>query len=73
MCHIASCEANELNKALTLLHEKLFVEANPIPCKYAAARIGLVSSPYARPPLDNMDSKFNSIVDDALRIAKLLD
>jgi len=65
-------EAQEFNAPLNLLHEKLFVESNPIPCKWAAMKMGLIPTPYCRPPLDVMDPKFESDVTRALQAAGLL-
>jgi 4-hydroxy-tetrahydrodipicolinate synthase len=62
----------KLNEPLTKLHQKLFVESNPIPCKWAAKRLGLVDTAYCRPPLDEMDSQFEGIVEDALKHAGLI-
>mmetsp|Transcript_17938 Transcript_17938/g.34164 ORF Transcript_17938/g.34164 Transcript_17938/m.34164 type:complete len:362 (-) Transcript_17938:46-1131(-) len=65
-------KANELNSRLEDLHSKLFVESNPIACKWAAKRIGLIDTDYCRPPLDAMDKKFDSVVDEALKGAGFL-
>ena len=46
-----------INGPLMGLHKNLFVESNPIPVKYAAWRAGLISSPYCRPPLAELDAK----------------
>ena len=64
--------ANELNSRLEDLHRKLFVESNPIACKWAAKRIGLIDTDYCRPPLDAMDKKFEPVVDEALKSAGFL-
>jgi 4-hydroxy-tetrahydrodipicolinate synthase len=64
--------ANELDDRLALLHKKLFVESNPIGCKWAAKRIGLIESDYCRPPLAKMDPKFETVVDEALSQAGFL-
>ena len=61
-----------LNDPLRLLHTKLFCESNPIPTKWAAKRIGLINSAYCRPPLDEMDPQYESIVEEALRSAGLI-
>lgn len=63
--------ANALNNPLLPLHDNLFCEANPIPVKYAMARVGLIPSAYCRPPLDFLDPSYESIVDSALRHAGL--
>lgn len=65
-------KANELDATLADLHKKLFVESNPIGCKWAAKRIGLIDSDYCRPPLARMDPKFETVVDKALRSAGFL-
>ena len=64
--------ARELNKPLDLLHQKLFVESNPIPAKWAAKRLGLVDSAICRPPLDEMDPAYISVVEEALQAAGLI-
>lgn len=62
--------AHKLNGPLVKLHDRLFVESNPIPCKWAAHQLGLVDSAYCRPPLDEMDSQFHGIVGEALQEAE---
>jgi 4-hydroxy-tetrahydrodipicolinate synthase len=64
--------AHKLNEPLTKLHGNLFVESNPIPCKWAAKRLGLVGSAYCRPPLDTMDPQYEGIVEEALKHAGLI-
>jgi 4-hydroxy-tetrahydrodipicolinate synthase len=64
--------ASDLNWNLLSLHDKLFCEANPIPVKYALARMGLIQSAYCRPPLDFLDSSHESTIDAALERAGLL-
>mmetsp|Transcript_2330 Transcript_2330/g.3839 ORF Transcript_2330/g.3839 Transcript_2330/m.3839 type:complete len:364 (-) Transcript_2330:639-1730(-) len=64
--------AMKLNQPLTLLHKKLFVESNPIPCKWAASRLGLIENAYCRPPLDEMDPQYIGAVEEALTAAGLL-
>lgn len=65
--------ANKLNEPLVDLHQKLFVEANPIPAKWAAAHLGLIKSAYARPPLCEMDDKYAPEVTAALIAAGVLE
>ncbi|KAL3925360.1 MAG: hypothetical protein SGILL_000469 [Bacillariaceae sp.] len=65
-------EAIELNKPLSLLHKRLFVESNPIPCKWAAHRMGLVDTAYCRPPLDEMDPQYHAFIEEAMSFANLL-
>ena len=64
--------ATQLNQPLLNIHKKLFVESNPIPCKYAAKRLGLISSSYCRPPLDALHPSLEHIVDEALANAGLI-
>ena len=66
-------EAEQLNKPLELLHDRLFCESNPIPTKWAATRMGLISSAYCRPPLDVLDPEFEGIVTAALLSAGLFE
>lgn len=65
-------QAIELNRPLTLLHKHLFVESNPIPCKWAARRLGMIDSAFCRPPLDELDPQYHDVVEKALNAAKLL-
>jgi len=72
-CRAKNAElAAEINRPLQLLHQKLFVEANPIPVKWAVHRLGLTDSAWCRPPLDAMDPAFGPDVEEALRQAGLL-
>jgi 4-hydroxy-tetrahydrodipicolinate synthase len=63
--------AKNINKPMLDLHKKLFVESNPIPVKYAAWRMGLISTPYCRPPLSNLDAKYYNDVETAMEAAGL--
>jgi 4-hydroxy-tetrahydrodipicolinate synthase len=65
-------EATRLNDLVHELNEKLFIESNPIPCKWAAKRAGLIDSAYCRPPLDEMDPRFVGVVEEALKLAGLI-
>jgi 4-hydroxy-tetrahydrodipicolinate synthase len=61
-------KARELNFKLFPLHQKLFVEANPIPVKWAMAEMGLIESGM-RLPLSPLDGKFHQTVREALHEA----
>jgi len=61
----------ELNNALLPLHSRLFVEANPIPVKWACAELGLIS-PGLRLPLTPLSAGLHDTVRDALRHANLI-
>jgi len=63
--------ARELNDALLPLHSKLFVEANPIPVKWACAELGLIS-PALRLPLTPLSAGLHDTVRDAMRHAGLI-
>ncbi|MDX9731934.1 MAG: dihydrodipicolinate synthase family protein, partial [Bdellovibrionales bacterium] len=54
------------------LNSDLYVEANPIPLKYALYKLGLIASPELRLPLTELDSKFHAKVDAALKQGGLL-
>ena len=58
-------KARELNLRLLGLHQKLFVEANPIPVKWALAQMGRME-PGLRLPLTPLSEKFHDAVRGAL-------
>ncbi len=60
--------AAALDKPLAGLHEKLFVEANPIPVKWALERMGLINGG-VRLPLTRLSEAARPIVEQALRDA----
>ncbi|WP_437177664.1 dihydrodipicolinate synthase family protein, partial [Buchnera aphidicola] len=43
--------ARSINKNLLLLHEKLFIEPNPIPIKWLAKKMGLIKHDTLRLPM----------------------
>ena len=61
-------KAREINLRLLPLHQRLFVEANPIPVKWAMAEMGLVE-PGLRLPLSPLAEKFHETVREALHEA----
>src|SRR3954466_3286936 len=61
-------KARELNLQLLPLHQRLFVEANPIPVKWALAEMGMIQNAL-RLPLSAMSDKFHSTVREALHEA----
>ena len=63
--------ARELNNALLPLHSKLFVEANPIPVKWACAELGLIP-PGLRLPLTPLSAGLHDTLRSAMRHAKLI-
>jgi 4-hydroxy-tetrahydrodipicolinate synthase len=63
--------ARSLNNKLLPLHQRLFVEANPIPVKWAAAQMGLAGMGI-RLPLTALAPQYHETVRDALREAGCL-
>jgi 4-hydroxy-tetrahydrodipicolinate synthase len=63
--------ARGANNRLLALHRKLFVEANPIPVKWALSAMGLIG-PDLRLPLTPLAEQFHSVVRVALREAGCL-
>jgi 4-hydroxy-tetrahydrodipicolinate synthase len=61
-------KARELNLRLLPLHQRLFVEANPIPVKWALAEMGMIE-PGLRLPLSPLADKFHQSVREALHEA----
>ena len=61
-------EAERLDGALTELHETLFMEGNPVPVKWALAKMGLIS-PALRLPLVELSVRYHVKVCDALAAA----
>ncbi len=61
-------KAREINFKLLGLHTKLFVEANPIPVKWAVAQMGLIEGGI-RLPLVPMSAQFQDVVREAMRQA----
>jgi len=64
-------EARSVNAKLMPLHAKLFVEANPIPVKWALAEMGLIDGAL-RLPLTPLASSYHNIVRTAMREAGCL-
>jgi 4-hydroxy-tetrahydrodipicolinate synthase len=60
--------ARELHFKLLGLHTKLFVEANPIPVKWAVAQMGLIGAGI-RLPLTPLSQQFHETVREAMRQA----
>jgi len=61
-------KARELNFRLLPLHQKLFVEANPIPVKWAVAQMGLIGAGI-RLPLTVLSAQYHEVVAEAMRHA----
>ena len=63
--------AMQIQFQLMPVHKNLFVEANPIPVKWALARMGLCG-PTMRLPMTPLSSANHAVVEGALRAANLL-
>ena len=63
--------AMEIQFQLMPVHKHLFVEANPIPVKWAMAEMGLCG-PAMRLPMTPLSASFHTTVKDALRSSGLL-
>ena len=76
MCELALAgkfeEAEAINQRLIALHHDLFIEANPIPVKWAAYKLGLISEPNLRLPLTTLSESAQLVVLKALQQAGLI-
>jgi 4-hydroxy-tetrahydrodipicolinate synthase len=63
--------AMRLQFELMPLHKNLFVEANPIPVKWAAARMGLCGGAM-RLPMTTLSASAQPVVEQAMRATGLL-
>lgn len=76
MCELALAgkfeEAEAINQRLMALHHDLFIEANPIPVKWAAYKLGLISEPNLRLPLTTLSESAQPEVLKALQQAGLI-
>ena len=57
--------ATQVDQRLVALHRNLFVESNPIPVKWALARMGLIGGTL-RLPLTELSAEFHAIVTESL-------
>ncbi len=64
-------ETDRLNELLMPLNRKLFLEANPIPVKWALHRMGMIGEGI-RLPLTPLSDKFHDEVEEALRASGVL-
>ena len=61
-----------MDEYLQPLHRELFIESNPIPVKWAAARMGLINHADLRLPLTLLSTPAQAIVEAALVKAELI-
>jgi 4-hydroxy-tetrahydrodipicolinate synthase len=57
--------ADKINQSLNALHQELFIEANPIPAKYAVSQLGLMQN-NIRLPLTKLGLEHQAAVDAAM-------
>ncbi|MBJ7221724.1 MULTISPECIES: 4-hydroxy-tetrahydrodipicolinate synthase [unclassified Brenneria] len=76
LCRLAAqgnfVEARRLNQRLMPLHQKLFVEPNPIPVKWACKELGLMATDTLRLPMTPLTDSGRTVVARALKQAGLL-
>lgn len=65
-------KAKKIDEELVFLHKDLFCESNPIPVKWALSTMEKISSPYLRPPLSVLSSKYYTRIQSALATADCL-
>ncbi len=61
---------SRINERLIPLHQKLFVESNPIPVKWALYDMGLITEGI-RLPLTVLDAKYHEVIRDVVKQASL--
>jgi 4-hydroxy-tetrahydrodipicolinate synthase len=61
-------KACEINAKLFALHQKLFVEANPIPVKWALQQMGMIKTGI-RLPMVNLSAQYHDVMRAAMRQA----
>jgi 4-hydroxy-tetrahydrodipicolinate synthase len=64
-------EARKINAQLFALHQKLFVEANPIPVKWVLAQMGLIKTGI-RLPMVQMSAQYHDVLLAASKTANVL-
>jgi len=64
-------KAREANAKLFALHQKLFVESNPIPVKWVLQQMGLIKAGI-RLPMLNLSAQYHDILRAAMRQANLI-
>ena len=64
--------AMRINEKLEKVHSDLFCESNPIPAKWALKRLGMINYAYCRPPMEELDEEYYSVVEEAMKKAGLI-
>lgn len=74
MCQLAlegeQQAARKVNAKLSLLHEQLFIETNPIPVKWACKQLTLIKTAQLRLPLVELDQQYHVQLQTALALAE---
>ena len=63
--------AREINAKLFQLHQKLFIEANPMPVKWVLAQMGLIKTGI-RLPMVNLSPQYHDVLRNASKPANIL-
>lgn len=63
--------AKAVNAKLFALHQKLFVEANPIPVKWVLQQMGMIATGI-RLPLVNLSSQYHEVLRNAMKQAEIV-
>ena len=63
--------ARDINAKLFALHQKLFIEANPIPVKWVLQEMGLVKAGI-RLPMVNMSAQYHDVLRAAMKSAEII-
>ncbi|MFT5789390.1 MAG: 4-hydroxy-tetrahydrodipicolinate synthase [Shewanella sp.] len=75
MCDAAlagnTADAIAVEKSIQSLFSALFCEANPIPVKWAAHRMGLISQGEIRLPLTELSTEFHGLLLEAMKNARI--
>jgi len=61
-------KAQQINSRLNILHQRLFLESNPIPVKWALYEMGMLEK-YLRLPLTPLDVQYQSSIKEAIELA----
>lgn len=64
-------KAREINAKVFALHQKLFVEANPIPVKWVLAQMGLIKTGI-RLPMVELSAQYHDVLRNACKPAQIL-
>ncbi len=75
MCHAAlegnTTTAIAAEDEIKSLFDSLFCEANPIPVKWAAHRMGLIANGHIRLPLTELSAKYHGLLLEAMKKARI--